>query len=919
MVRNIVRLPGVQRCGQSQFVSIVWKRSKGLRTRSALVAVAALLLTTSLPLFLFTSHASASTMGPSSPTLSATAAGAGTVNWTNPTNIYSANSVYATAAIASTAISYNLLATGYGFTIPNTATINGVSVSVTKFATTSANNAIQDQAVSLVIGGATAGSNLGTTTTWPSANTAVAYGGVTNTWGNSLTPAIVNASNFGVAVAAKNVHASGSSASLTADVDYISLTVSYTINSTYNQASYRWYQDAAATSPIAAQNTAITSTSAPFYLRMLLGVGAAPLAASGQYFQLMEAQLTSGSCTSSLTYSVVTATSPIAFSTATGTDGSAITASANDPTDGANTVVAQDYLTSNTSFTNNQAAIAVGQDGEWNAALYNHGATAGTSWCFEVQKSNGVALDTYTQFPQLTTPPTSLDQAGYRWFQNSNVAPPLFPVSEDLGPGTSPVNASTTAIDPTGGYMYVAGMDDKAGGSEWRIEKRLLTTGAFVTAFGTSGAISEHISTSDDAANAISIDTAGGYMYVAGYDRNAAGSTYEWRIEKRLLTTGAFVTAFGTSGAISETISPNGDKLNAIAIDPTGGYMYVAGYDNNTAGSTSEWRIEKRLLTTGAFVTAFGTSGAISEHISTSTTGEDQAHAIAIDPTGGYMYVAGYDNNTAGSTSEWRIEKRLLTTGAFVTAFGTSGAISEHISTSTTGRDQAHAIAIDTAGGYMYVAGNDINTANNVEWRIESRNLTSGGPVAPPVTPIASQNTSTNQFHPGDTVRLRLLIGIGGSPVALNGQGYKLQVAGVNGVCSNSLNYADVTASSGPVQYYANSNLTDGMAMSASPNDPTDGSNVIAPQSYIQSNTKFINNQTAITPTQDGEWDIALQINQANGFGGYCFRVVTAAGALLTSYTNFPQLGVHPNADTILNHGQTVINGVRGPIDILKP
>jgi hypothetical protein len=797
MVRNIVRLPGVQRCGQSQFVSIVWKRSKGLRTRSALVAVAALLLTTSLPLFLFTSHASASTMGPSSPTLSATAAGAGTVNWTNPTNIYSANSVYATAAIASTAISYNLLATGYGFTIPNTATINGVSVSVTKFATTSANNAIQDQAVSLVIGGATAGSNLGTTTTWPSANTAVAYGGVTNTWGNSLTPAIVNASNFGVAVAAKNVHASGSSASLTADVDYISLTVSYTINSTYNQASYRWYQDAAATSPIAAQNTAITSTSAPFYLRMLLGVGAAPLAASGQYFQLMEAQLTSGSCTSSLTYSVVTATSPIAFSTATGTDGSAITASANDPTDGANTVVAQDYLTSNTSFTNNQAAIAVGQDGEWNAALYNHGATAGTSWCFEVQKSNGVALDTYTQFPQLTTPPTSLDQAGYRWFQNSNVAPPLFPVSEDLGPGTSPVNASTTAIDPTGGYMYVAGMDDKAGGSEWRIEKRLLTTGAFVT--------------------------------------------------------------------------------------------------------------------------AFGTSGAISEHISTSTTGEDQAHAIAIDPTGGYMYVAGYDNNTAGSTSEWRIEKRLLTTGAFVTAFGTSGAISEHISTSTTGRDQAHAIAIDTAGGYMYVAGNDINTANNVEWRIESRNLTSGGPVAPPVTPIASQNTSTNQFHPGDTVRLRLLIGIGGSPVALNGQGYKLQVAGVNGVCSNSLNYADVTASSGPVQYYANSNLTDGMAMSASPNDPTDGSNVIAPQSYIQSNTKFINNQTAITPTQDGEWDIALQINQANGFGGYCFRVVTAAGALLTSYTNFPQLGVHPNADTILNHGQTVINGVRGPIDILKP
>ena len=278
--------------------------------------------------------------------------------------------------------------------------------------------------------------------------------------------------------------------------------------------------------------------------------------------------------------------------------------------------------------------------------------------------------------------------------------------------------ASAVAVDGTG--VYIVGYDANTAGTghfEWRIEKRNATTGAFITGFGTGGAISEHISNRDDAAYAVTVSSTG--LYVAGYDENTAGNIPEWRIERRNQTTGAILWS------MSEQISSSsyGDVAFGVAADASG--VYVVGYDNNTGCGnltpppSSDWRVEKRSIASGALITSFGTGGAISEHVSSEC---DQATATTVDSTG--LYVVGFDQNTAGNWDEWRIEKRSTTTGAFISSFGTGGAISEHISPY---RDDAYAAVVDSSG--LYVAGKDENSPSYPEWRVEKRNLSTGATI----------------------------------------------------------------------------------------------------------------------------------------------------------------------------------------------
>jgi hypothetical protein len=200
--------------------------------------------------------------------------------------------------------------------------------------------------------------------------------------------------------------------------------------------------------------------------------------------------------------------------------------------------------------------------------------------------------------------------------------------------------ANAIAVDST--YLYVAGLTSGGTANDWRVEKRLLTTGALVSGFGTSGGADSGIGGTSGAQDIV-IDST--YMYVVGAD----GSP-DWRMEKRLLSNGNLCTAancgteFGTAGVVTSSVSGFADSARAVAIDGT--YMYVAG--NN---STPNFRIEKRLLTTGAVDSAFGTSGAV-----TGVTASEEAFGITIDGT--YLYVAGYN-----TTPDWRIERRLISNG----------------------------------------------------------------------------------------------------------------------------------------------------------------------------------------------------------------------------------------------------------------
>ena len=59
--------------------------------------------------------------------------------WTNPTNVYSSNNVYATNAIATNATGSNQDTTGFGFAIPSTASILGITVTVERNASACCN------------------------------------------------------------------------------------------------------------------------------------------------------------------------------------------------------------------------------------------------------------------------------------------------------------------------------------------------------------------------------------------------------------------------------------------------------------------------------------------------------------------------------------------------------------------------------------------------------------------------------------------------------------------------------------------------------------------------------------------------------------------------------------------------------------
>ena len=120
---------------------------------------------------------------------------------------------------------YYLKATGFGFTIPSYASICGVRVQIEKRAQgLGLWGAIHDYDVKLVKGGSIVGTNKAFGTDWGTSDAVVLHGGTSDMWGTTLTPADVNAANFGVVI---SVHIAGVVVVPTAEIDNIKISLDF--------------------------------------------------------------------------------------------------------------------------------------------------------------------------------------------------------------------------------------------------------------------------------------------------------------------------------------------------------------------------------------------------------------------------------------------------------------------------------------------------------------------------------------------------------------------------------------------------------------------------------------------------------------------------------------------------------------------
>lgn len=160
-------------------------------------------------------------LGPNNGSAFADDATVGTVAFGTLPNAVGSDDAYATATLLLGQVSHYLKATGFTFLIPADALIDGIIVEVERSATLAL--ALQDSSVKLVKGGIIGGTDKAALGNWPASDAYASYGSPSDLWGQSWTPADINAATFGVAIAAvAGLLGAG------VQIDHVRITVHYT-------------------------------------------------------------------------------------------------------------------------------------------------------------------------------------------------------------------------------------------------------------------------------------------------------------------------------------------------------------------------------------------------------------------------------------------------------------------------------------------------------------------------------------------------------------------------------------------------------------------------------------------------------------------------------------------------------------------
>jgi YVTN family beta-propeller protein len=276
---------------------------------------------------------------------------------------------------------------------------------------------------------------------------------------------------------------------------------------------------------------------------------------------------------------------------------------------------------------------------------------------------------------------------------------------------TGAADPQSIAMDPAGKFAYVLdGGCDGDGGyvSMYTINP---TTGALAS-------IGLPVSTNGFGVypGSIAVEPLGNFAYATnegdpwGYEDGANGSIAIYSIDS---TTGALVSTGTINGNCPGLCDPS-----PIVVDPSGKFAYVV-----TGGAGIPFNV--------AMYTIDSTTGALT---SNGTTGEEGVPtSMAVDPSGKFLYVASA-NGTPGIAGDVSVYTINATTGALA-SIGTIVA-----GTSPT------SVALDPSGGFAYVANSDSNDVSMYTINATTGALASIGTIAAGTEPVSVAVDSAGKF-----------------------------------------------------------------------------------------------------------------------------------------------------------------------------
>ena len=246
------------------------------------------------------------------------------------------------------------------------------------------------------------------------------------------------------------------------------------------QENYRWYLNADSATPtttLAAENTPFTTTTqlAAFRLRMNLEVSDSAVVAGAESFKLQYSVTTTGSWTD--VGGLGSNEEWRALDNASVADGSTLPGVVL-----ASSTVAGTYEEENPTATNPNT-IGIGDRAEWDWVLQPVATLGNTTYYFRMVRSGGTPLETYTNYPAITTPPPLvLTQRDHRWYTNSTTSTtPTNPLADE--------NVAHTGATPEDVFrlrmnMGLAGADLSSGVKQFKLQFAATTTGPWTDVGG---------------------------------------------------------------------------------------------------------------------------------------------------------------------------------------------------------------------------------------------------------------------------------------------------------------------------------------------------------------------------------------------------------------------------------------------------